>query len=419
MNQQETTEIRPTPKQREAKKLLDQNSILVFGGGIRSGKSFFLLLTILTYCFEYDKSRWLILRKDLPTLKRNLFPTFNQILALGLGQYVKEWNQSTQTVTFTNGSEIIFMAESYDTDKELNRFRGLEINGAGIDEINEIQQETFYKIIERAGSWTQSKAPIKIIGTCNPSHGWVKELFYDKWRDGKLKKGWCYVPALLIDNPYISKEYIESLKANMPDYQYEIFVNGNWDLKLEGVLFARSDLKRFSKKDFKEDGLESTLSYADVADEGDDSFSMPVGKIFKKKVFITDILFSKENTDFTKPIVAGMVKDLKVNYLRVESNNQGSVFIKELRQLVQPEKVLKVSNHANKHTRILMEYGFIKEYFYFLDDIDIIPGSDYDKFMREMLSYMKDGTSKHDDAIDSISGLAKFIQSFVPHLFTA
>jgi hypothetical protein len=32
------------------------------------------------------------------------------------------------------------MSESYDSDKELNRFRGLEINGAGIDEINEIRK---------------------------------------------------------------------------------------------------------------------------------------------------------------------------------------------------------------------------------------------------------------------------------------
>ena len=147
-----TTIIRPTPKQREARRILNQNNILLFGGGIRGGKSYFLLLSILSYCFQYNKSRWLVMRESMPTLKRNLFPTFNSILQMGFAQYVKEWNQQTQVVTFLNGSEIIFMAESFDTDKELNRFRGLEINGAGIDEANEIQEATFNKIIERTGS---------------------------------------------------------------------------------------------------------------------------------------------------------------------------------------------------------------------------------------------------------------------------
>lgn len=411
---QEQIRIRPTPKQREAKKLLDQNQILVYGGGIRSGKSFFLLLTILSYCFQYDKSRWLIIRKDMPTLKRNLFPTFNSILSLGLNQYVKDWNQQTQAVTFTNGSEIIFMAESYDTDKELNRFRGLEINGAGIDEINEIQEKTFYKVIERAGSWTGGgKVPIRIIGTCNPSHSWVKELFYDKWRDNKLPEGWCYVPALITDNPYIAPEYLESLIKNMPSYEYEVFVKGNWDLKLEGVLYSRDELKYFS--DFKEDGMEAVFGYIDVADQGDDSLCHVVGKIFKGKIFITDVIFSTQSIDTTAPLCISLIEKTKSTYTRVESNNQGGGFIREIRRSISPEKVLPVTNSANKHTRILLEYGFIKQYFYFRNDYE--KGSDYDKFMRELLSYMKDGSSKHDDAPDGLSGLSKMIQSFLPHLF--
>ena len=411
-------EIIPTPKQREARRILHNNSILVYGGGIRSGKSFFLLLSILSYCFEYDNSRWLILRKDLPTLKRNLFPTFQTILAMGFQQYVKDWNQSTQVITFTNDSQILFMAESYDTDKELNRFRGLEINGAGIDEINEIQIETFYKVIERAGSWSNAgTVPIKVLGTCNPSHGWVKEEFYDRYKQGTLRQGWAYVPALITDNPYITKEYLKSLTDNMPEYQYQVFVEGNWDVKLEGVLFDKKDLKRYKRDDLNESLAVATLGYADIADEGDDFFSLPMAKIFPKKIFITDIIFTKENVDVTLPMTAELMKRKGANYIRVESNNQGSVFIKMLRDLVALEKVLQVNNYTNKHTRILLEYGFIIQYVYFLDESQYAPGSAYDLFMRQLLSYMKDGTSPHDDAADSLSGLAKLIQTFCSDLF--
>lgn len=154
-------------------------------------------------------------------------------MAQGFSQYVKQFDRNTMTVTFNNGSQIMFMAESYDSDKELNRFRGLEINGAGIDEINEIQEVTFNKVIERSGSWNGCKAPIKILCTCNPTQGWVKERFYDRYKNNTLPEGWTYIPAKLTDNPYLSSEYVSSLKNNMPRYEYEVFVEGNWDVALK------------------------------------------------------------------------------------------------------------------------------------------------------------------------------------------
>jgi len=348
-------------------------------------------------------------------MKRNLFPTFQKLLDVGFSQYVREWNQSTQTVTFSNGSQIIFMAESYNEDKELNRFRGLEINGAGIDEINEIQPQTFYKIIERSGSWTGAgKVPIKILGTCNPSHGWVKEEFYDPFISGKLKNGWAFVPALITDNPYMNQEYLDFLRANMPEWEYEVFVKGNWDMKLEGVLFSKKDLKTYDPPLHK-DGLSGTMAYIDVADEGDDYLAAVFGRVYDRKIYISDVIFTRENIDITLPIVAAKIREINADYVRVESNNQGSAFIKMLRDIVPPEKILKVNNTTNKHTRILMEYGFIKEHFHFIDGYQA--ASEYGQFMRQVLSYMKDGTSKHDDAIDALSGLSLFIRGFLPHLF--
>ncbi|CAB4165091.1 phage_term_2, phage terminase, large subunit, PBSX family [uncultured Caudovirales phage] len=406
--------ITPTPKQKEAKRLLDKVSVLVYGGGIRGGKSYFLIYTILTFCFQYDKSRWLILRKDLPTLKRNLFPTFQAIIDNGFNQYIESWNQTTQVVTFTNGSQIIFMAESFDTDKELNRFRGLEINGGAIDEINEVQEQTFYKVIERSGSWTGAgKVPIKIIGTCNPSHGWVKEQFYDKHKNGTLKPSWAFISALITDNPYIEPEYLQSLKDNMPKYQYAVFVDGNWDMKLEGVLFADDELKKFSLKTLNPDGLECVYAYADIADEGDDYLCMVFAKIYKGKVFITNVVYSQDTINITVPQCAALHNHLKCNYARIETNNAGGGFLRDYRKLIPiAVNALAVHSQTNKVVRIFNEYKFITEYFYFLNNDEYAVGSDYDKYMRAMLSYMKDGSSKHDDAPDATAGLSRMIQSF-------
>lgn len=230
----EATRIKPTAKQIEAHKLLEENTFVLYGGAIRGAKSYWGCLEIITYCFKYPRSRWALIRESWNNIEGKLLITFTEnFLDKGFSQYVKEFNKNTWTLTWSNGSQIVFMAESYNSDKELNRFRGLEINGAFIDEINEIQEVTFDKIIERSGSWFHSKdCPTKILASCNPTHGWVKDRFYDKWKSNELPSGMAYIQATIYDNPYIPAPYLESLKL-LPRYQYEVFVNGNWDLQLK------------------------------------------------------------------------------------------------------------------------------------------------------------------------------------------
>ena len=230
----EAIRIQPTAKQIEAHKLLNDNTFVLYGGAIRGAKSYWGCLEIITYCFKYPKSRWALIRESWGNIEGKLLVTFTEnFLDKGFNQYVKDFNKNTWTLTWSNGSQIVFMAESYNSDKELNRFRGLEINGAFIDEINEIQEVTFDKIIERSGSWFHSKGcPTKILASCNPTHGWVKDRFYDKWKNNELPNNMAYIQATIYDNPYIPAPYLESLKL-LPRYQYEVFVNGNWDLQLK------------------------------------------------------------------------------------------------------------------------------------------------------------------------------------------
>lgn len=241
-----TIVITPTPKQREASKTAFENNITLFGGAVRGGKTYWLILLLWSYAKMYPKSRWAIIRKTEPDLDKTTLVTFNKLLNEGLSIDVDNVNGKTKTVTLINGSQIIFMAESYHSDKELNRFRGLEVNGFGLEELNELQEQTFYKCIERAGSWQGSKGcPTKILSTCNPSKGWVKTLFYDRWKNNTLPNGWAYVPAKITDNPHISEEYKESLKL-LPPFEYKVFVEGDWEvtLKTGGEFYKHFDLSR-------------------------------------------------------------------------------------------------------------------------------------------------------------------------------
>jgi phage terminase large subunit len=230
-----------TAKQTQAYKLAlySEKNIILFGGAIRGGKTYCLLLTFISLASKYKNSRWVIIRESLPTLQKTTLVTFNELLKQGLDTYIQDFNRSTNTVTFKNGSQLIFMSESYDQDKELNRFRGLECNGFGLEEVNELREETFNKCIERAGSWLHAGIVKPLIfSTCNPTNGWVKDLFYNRWVENNLPPKWSYIPSLISDNTFLPQSYIDSLKENMTPQDYRKFVEGDWNIYKVSNAFA-------------------------------------------------------------------------------------------------------------------------------------------------------------------------------------
>lgn len=210
--------------------LSGKNRVVCFGGAIRGGKTYWLLTTFSYLALQYPKSRWVIVRRSLPDLKRNTFPSMQTILDGGVGKYVVDWKHDTNTIIFNNGSEIMFMAESYAEDKDLNRFKGLECNGFGFEEINECQEATFDKAIERSGTWLNAKGnpPITILATLNPAQNWTKTKFYIPFIENRLPNGWVFIQSKITDNPHIPKEYLESIK-DMNPVDYARFVEGDWE----------------------------------------------------------------------------------------------------------------------------------------------------------------------------------------------
>jgi hypothetical protein len=205
---------------------------ILFGGSIRGGKTYAALGGLLLLSKVFPGSRWVVIRDSLQNLKLTTIPSF---LKLCPASFLAKFNQDTMTATFTNGSQILFFGEGYNDDKELLRFRGLECNGFVLEECNELQEATFYKAIERAGTWIPAKGnkpqPL-ILMTCNPSRNWVKTLIYDRHVAGTLPSDWLYVPSKITDNPYICNDlaYMESLKT-MPTFEYQTMVEGDWELQ--------------------------------------------------------------------------------------------------------------------------------------------------------------------------------------------
>jgi hypothetical protein len=221
-----------TPKQTEAMEALqsEKYNFIMYGGAIRGGKSFLGLGALLVLCTIFPRSRWAVIRENSERIRLTTIPSFKKFEAPG------RLKENPFQYTHINGSVILFVGENYSRDKDLDWMKGLEVNGFLFEEINECQQQTLFKAFERAGAWIIPHSKIQpkpiILATTNPSFGWVKELVYDKWKNNTLSEKWLYIPAKITDNPHLPQEYIDSLK-NLPRFEYEVFVEGNWDIQLK------------------------------------------------------------------------------------------------------------------------------------------------------------------------------------------
>lgn len=238
--------IELSPKQTEAMQALESEEFdfILYGGAIRGGKTVWGLSALLVLCQIFAKSRWCVIREDMEKIRTTTIPSFTKLEASG------KLRQSPYEYLHPNGSVILFKSENYAQDKDLDWMKGLEVNGILFEEINECQEKTLYKAFERSGTWIIKDAKYQpkpiVLGTCNPTFGWVKELVYNRWKLNDLPKRWKYIPAKITDNVdkfgklNLPQAYIDNLN-NLPRFEYMVFVEGNWDIQLKtGGEFLKS-----------------------------------------------------------------------------------------------------------------------------------------------------------------------------------
>lgn len=186
-------------------------------------------------------------------------------------------------------------------------------------------------------------------------------------------------------------------------------------IEAKGLLFPRSEIQRFKFADIEHRQPDGVIGAGDVADQGDDDFCAPFGRVYGERIFITNVIFTKDAVEVTEPRISQMIIDVNCDQIRIESNNGGRIFGNNIRKAINAKKhKCIVQTHpttSNKETRILMKSGWIKKHCLFLCDEDIERGSDYDRFLKALTSYKKEGGNKHDDAPDGMTILAEFAES--------
>jgi hypothetical protein len=191
-----------------------------------------------------------------------------------------------------------------------------------------------------------------------------------------------------------------------------------------GLLFAKQDL-HFADFD-KVPGLKDpdfTYIPCDPANEGGDDFAAAPFKLVGDKIYVTDCIYNTDGTDFNEPALIHMVKDNKANSVGVEAVfgwvETAQRVREELDRINFEGEFRLLRPRTNKHSRILNRSSFIKNHFVFRHDYAERP--QYDKFIRNLISYLKiqetGKGNKHDDAPDLCEMAAGYYEKNFAHLF--
>lgn len=211
-----------------------------------------------------------------------------------------------------------------------------------------------------------------------------------------------------------STEYYRNMRDRldrnewMAKYQQMPFVR-------EGLLFPLDELNYYNG--VLPDGECITAAACDVAWGGNDSLSMPFGKLFGSTddgpIYIPDWIFNKGDKYTTKPIVVAKTLQHQPNMERFEANNGGDEYAEDIDRQLKDKGFktniswAKASNQISKMAKIIQYAPDIKRRFYFLKPE--LQSEEYRAAMEELGMFTQLGKNEHDDSPD---GLVQLFQLF-------
>jgi len=225
---------------------------------------------------------------------------------------------------------------------------------------------------------------------------------------------------MLCDKIMNRESYENHKKRSYQDSSTKMIFHANYLCEAitdnEMKVFNQDSIKRykeFPKTFTDENGIEYNsffqFAFADTADEGKDNFAMPIGRVYQELnlVYIHDCIFDQNNLTIQEDQLLGKIKEYGLHNLVIETNNAGAYFSRNMRKLAPDCEIFGQFSHLNKMSRILSYSGIIKLYFLFPEN----PNPDLQRFMNQLFRLMK--TSKDlDDAPDSLSGMAAYLEKF-------
>lgn len=209
--------------------------------------------------------------------------------------------------------------------------------------------------------------------------------------------------TMLCDEVLSRKSYEAKIKAMGADIASANYQQEPIDLK--GKLYTSFMTYSGELPQFKE-----IRNYTDTADTGDDYLcSINYGVTFANEAYILDVLYTKAPMEDTEPATARMLYNGQVNVARIESNNGGRGFARNVKRILEQEfgsnftTIKWFTQSSNKDARIYSNSSWVMQHIYYPEDWK----NRWPEYYNAMNKYQREGKNKHDDGPDATTGIAE------------
>lgn len=239
----------PNPKQIEAHSAAAR--FTVYGGGVGSGKSRWLVEDWYAHGIKNPGSRSLLGRYNLIDLRRT---TEQELLKMLDKRMWEEWG-GKRTITppyyrLPNGSELYLTSLM-----DIGSWLSAELSWVGIDECDQVSHEV-PDMLDTRMRWTTQKGDCErpecralpnyrkhsthpryqIRMACNPNPRWPKKLYYDPWSRQEPVYNQAFVLAKTEDNVTLPPDYEYNLRLRHNPTWVRRMLDGDWTA-FEGAIF--------------------------------------------------------------------------------------------------------------------------------------------------------------------------------------
>ena len=220
---------------------------ILYGGAAGGGKTKALIMDALFRCLKNPGTTACVFRRTYQELEDTDIKEAQASYPEGIAKY----NAGRHEFQLINGSKILFRH----CESEADRFKysGIEIQFLYFDELTSFEQ-VVYDFIKTRLRAKKSLGVVPIVRSAsnpgNIGHGWVKKMFVDagpylsiqtqEVYSETLHKSKIirtqYIPALAMENPHITDDYIFELEQK-PEALRKSLLEGRWDA-FEGMVFT-------------------------------------------------------------------------------------------------------------------------------------------------------------------------------------
>lgn len=290
----------------------------VYYGGGGSGKSYFVVQKIILKILQY-KRKVLVVRKVQATIRDSIWALFLRLL-YQMPQVIKTVNKSEYMIELINGSVIIF--KGMDDSEKVKSIEG--ITDIVIEEASELTEDDFDQLNLRLRA---SSGMLQIHLMFNPvsKANWVYKRFFENG----TPEDTIIVHTTYKDNPYLPKEYIDSLlrlERTNPAY-FKIYVLGDF-ATLDKLVFPVKTTRLISEEETKDLPFWIGMDFGYTNDPT--AITWGYCDVVNRKLFITG---EYDKTGMTNDVIAQTLINLGLSKERIIADSAEPKSIAELKRL--------------------------------------------------------------------------------------